>query len=69
VVARLDRHRDAGSAPPVETWPDREHDAVLRRRLVGTGRHDEARAADAIRLELLDHHLIEQRAKLVAHRS
>ena len=68
MVARLDRHRDAGPAPPVEPRAHREHDAVLRRRLVGPGRHDEAGAPDAVRFELLDHDLVEQWAKLVAHR-
>ena len=40
---------------------------MLGRGLVGAGRHDEAGAPDPVRLELLDHDLIEQRTKLMPH--
>ena len=40
VVADLHRHRDAGRLPPVDAGADRQHDPVLRRRLVVAGGHD-----------------------------
>ena len=45
VVAGHDRHLHAHAAPPVEPGPDRQHDAVLGRRLVLAGRQQQARAA------------------------
>src|SRR5688500_15308347 len=68
VVAGLHRHLDPGLFPPVEAGTDREHDSLLRRRLVASRRHDQARAADAVRVELLDDDLVEQGAELVANR-
>ena len=67
MVARPDRHLHADAVPPVEARADREHDPVLGRRLVGAGRHEQARAADAVRIELLDHDAVEEGTKLVAH--
>jgi hypothetical protein len=65
VVARPDRHLHAGRLPPVDAVADREHDPVLGRRLVRARRHDKARAAHAVGLELLDDHSIEQRAQVM----
>jgi len=59
VVAGPNRHLDAGLAPPVATAADRQHDPVLRWRLVRAGRHHEPRLADAIGLELLDDDAVE----------
>ena len=67
VVARGDGHRDARRLPPVDPGPDRQHDAVLRRRLVRAGRHDEPGLADPVGLELLDHHAVEEGPQLLAH--
>src|SRR5262249_48503764 len=67
VVAWLDRHLHADAVPPVESGPDREHDPVLRRRLLGARRNDQARAPHSVRIEFLDHDAIEKRAELVAH--
>ena len=67
MVARLDRHHDPDLLPPVEPRADGQHDPVLGRRLVGARRHDQAGAANAIRIELLDHDPVEQRAELIAH--
>jgi hypothetical protein len=53
--------------PPVEARADREDDPVLGRRLIRSGRDDQARAPDAVGVELLDHDPVEQRTKLVAH--
>jgi hypothetical protein len=53
--------------PPVEPGADREHYAVLGRRLLGAGGHEQAGAADPVGVELLDHDAIEERAKLLAH--
>ena len=47
--------------------PTDEDDPVLRRRLVRAGRHDEARLADAVGLELLDHDAVEEGTQLLAH--
>ena len=67
VVARADGHGHAGGLPPVDPRPDREHDPVLGRRLVRARRHDEARLADPVRLELLDDHPVEEGTQLLAH--
>ena len=63
-----DRHLDTGLTPPVASGADREHDPVLRRRLVRAGRNDEAGLADAVGLELLDDDTVEQRPQVLAHR-
>ncbi len=42
VVPGLDRHPHADVVPPVQSRADREHDPLLRRRLVGAGRHQQA---------------------------
>ena len=67
VVAGLDRHPHADVIPPVEARADRQHDSLLRRRLVGAGGHQQAGAPDAVRIELLDHDAVEQRSQLAAH--
>ena len=59
VVAGSDRHRDPHVIPPVEPGADREHDAVLGRRLLGAGRHEQPGAANPIGVELLDHDAVE----------
>lgn len=61
VVAGNYRHRDAGLLPPVETRADGEDDALLGRWLVGPLGDHQARAPDAIRIQLLDHHTVEDR--------
>jgi hypothetical protein len=68
VVAGLDRHLNPDMGPPVEAGADRQHDALLGRRLVAARRHDEAGAAHTVGVELLDHDLIEERSQLVADR-
>jgi hypothetical protein len=68
VVAGPDRHLDARLAPPVEAGADREDDALLRRRLMAARGDDQARAPDAVLVELLDHDLVEKGAKLMADR-
>jgi hypothetical protein len=68
MIAGFDRHRDADVIPPIEARPNGEHDPVLRRRLVGSRRYEQAGAPDAVRVELLDHDPVEDGAKLVAHR-
>ena len=55
------------AAPPVEPRADREHDSVLRRRLVLAGRQQQPGAPDAVRIELLDHHLVEEGSQLLLH--
>ena len=55
------------AAPPVEPRADREHDPVLRRRLVLTRRQQQPGAPDAIRVELLDDHLVEEGPQLLLH--
>ena len=67
MVAGADRHRDAGGLPPVDPGPDREHDPVLRRRLVRAGRDDEPGLADPVGLELLYDNPVEERPELLAH--
>ena len=62
-----DRHLDAGLRPPVEARADREHDPVLGRRLVGARRDEQARLADPVGLELLDHDAVEEGSQLLAH--
>ena len=62
MIARLDRHLHADTVPPIETRPDREHDPVLGRGLLGARRNDQARAAHAIGIELLDHDAVEEGA-------
>src|SRR4051794_12324644 len=68
VVTGLHRHLDPGLLPPVEPGADGEHDPLLGRRVVGPGRYDEPGPAHPVLIELLDHHLIEQRPKVVANR-
>ena len=67
MVAGPDGHLDADVVPPVESRTDREHDPVLRRRLVAAGRDEQPGAADPVRVELLDHDAVEQRTQLVSH--
>ena len=67
VVAGRHRHLDPGLRPPVEPRPDREHDPVLGRRLVGAGGDQQARLADPVGLELLDHDAVEEWAQLLSH--
>src|SRR4051812_9571368 len=67
VVAGRDRHAHADVVPPVQALADREDDPVLGRRLVGAGRHEQPRAAEALRLELLDHHAVEEGTQEVLH--
>jgi hypothetical protein len=67
VVTGLNRHLHADVIPPVEPGANREHDPVLGRRLVAPWRDEQTGAPDAVRVELLDHDPIEQRAKLLAH--
>src|SRR5437764_819602 len=69
VVAGLDRHHHAHVVPPVEPRADREHDPVLRWRLIGSRRDDQPRAADPVGVELLDDDPVEQRPKVIAHLS
>ena len=59
VVAGFDGHLHADVIPPIEAGADREHDALLRGRLIGPGRHQQAGAPHAIRVELLDHDAVE----------
>ena len=68
VVAGLDRHLDPGARPPVQAGPDREHDPLLGRRLVGAGRDHQPRAPHPVLIQLLDHDLVEERPQLVADR-
>jgi hypothetical protein len=67
VVARLDGHLDAGLLPPIQAGPDGEDDALLRRRVVRSRRDDEPGSAHPILIELLDHHLVEERSELVTN--
>ena len=67
MVAGLDRHPDAGLLPPIQPGPDRQHDPVLRRRLVRSGGNEQPGLADPVGLEFLDDDAIEKRAKVVAH--
>src|SRR3954454_156078 len=67
VVAWGDRHAHADVVPPVQALADREDDPVLGRRLVGAGRDEQPGAAEALRLELLDHHAVEEGAQEVLH--
>src|SRR5690606_27527616 len=68
VVARPDGHLDAGGLPPVDALTDRQHDPVLRRGLRSTRRYDQTGVAHAVRVELLDHDLVKERAeKLLGH--
>src|SRR5829696_867054 len=55
VVAGMHRHADADVLPPVEARADREHDPLLRRRVVAAGRDHEAGAPHPVGVELLDH--------------
>jgi hypothetical protein len=64
VIAGGDRHLDPGLRPPVESAADGEHDSVLGRGLVGAWRHHEARLADPIGFEFLDH---DEGPKLLSH--
>ena len=65
VVAGLHRHLDPCLLPPVQSGANREHDPLLRRRVVASRRHHQARASHAVGIELLDHHSVEQRPELV----
>ena len=67
VVADLHGHRDSGRLPPVDARPDRQHDPVLRRRLVLAGGHDQTRPAYAVGVELLYDNPVEERFQLVTH--
>jgi protein-S-isoprenylcysteine O-methyltransferase Ste14 len=67
VVAGGDRHPDADVLPPVQALADGEHDPVLRWRLVRAGGHEQAGASEALRLELLDHDAVKQRAQELLH--
>src|SRR5206468_5330529 len=69
MVSRTDRHLQAGRRPPVDSRADREDDPMLGRWLVGAGGDDDPRAAEAVRLELLDHDPVEQRTELMSHGS
>jgi hypothetical protein len=68
VITRLHWHLNAGLLPPVEPGSDGEHDALLGRRVVRSGRDDESRPAHPILIELLDHNLVEEGPKLVPNR-
>ena len=68
MVAGAHRHVEALRLPPVDARADRQHDPVLRRRLVVAGRHDQAGAPDPVGIQLLDDHPVEQWAQLVTHR-
>jgi hypothetical protein len=59
VIAWVHRHLDPGLLPPVEPRPNREHDPLLRRWVVSARRDDEAGPPHPIRIELLDHDLVE----------
>jgi very-short-patch-repair endonuclease len=65
MVAWLHGHLDPGLLPPVEPRPDREHDPLLRGRIMGAGGHDESGPAHPVLIELLDHYLVEERPKLM----
>ena len=67
MVAGLDGHAHAHVVPPVQSGPDREHDPLLGRRLVGAGGHEQSGTADAVGVELLDHDTVKQRFELAAH--
>src|SRR3954452_18649319 len=67
VVAGPDGHRDADVLPPVLALADREHDPVLGRRLVAAGRDEQAGAAEALGLELLDDDAVEEGSEDVLH--
>jgi hypothetical protein len=67
VIARLDGHHHADVVPPVQAGPDREHDPVLRRRLVGARRDEQAGSPYAIGVEFFDDDAVEQGSQLVAH--
>ena len=62
-----DGHLDPDAAPPVEPGPDRQHDPVLRRRLVLAGRQEQPGAPHPVGVELLDDHLVEERPQLLLH--
>jgi hypothetical protein len=68
VITGLHRHFDAGLLPPVEPGPDGEHDPLLRRRIVRSGRDDEPGPPHPVGIELLDHDLVEQWPELMPHR-
>lgn len=68
VIARLHRHLYADLLPPVEPRAHSEHDSLLRRRVVATGRYDQAGPPYAVLIELLHDHPVEQRLELVPDR-
>ena len=68
VVAGLYGHVDAGGLPPIETGPDREHDPPGAAARPCQEAH-EAGPAHPVLVELLQHHLIEERAGADAGRS
>jgi hypothetical protein len=67
VISAPDRHLHADVIPPIKPGSDREHDSVLRRRLIGSRRHEQAGAPDPIRVQLLDHDAVEEWSKLISH--
>ena len=62
VIAGPDRHRDPDVLPPVQSGPDREHDAVQRWRFLRARRHDQPGTSNPIGVELLDYDAIEEGA-------
>jgi len=67
MVAGSDRHLYANVIPPIEARANRQHDPVLRRRLVGARWHEQSGASHPVRIELLDDNAVEEWSKLITH--
>ena len=67
MVAGADGHLHADVIPPIEARPDRQHDSVLGRWLVGARGHEQSRTPHPIRVEFLDHDPIEKWFELISH--
>ena len=67
MVTTVHRHLHADVVPPVKAGANRQHDPVLGWRLVVSGRDQQTRATDTVRIKFLDHDTVKQGAQFVAH--
>jgi hypothetical protein len=67
VITRLDGHLHADVIPPIEARADRQHNALLWRRLVGARGNEQTGAPHPVGVELLDDDPVENWAKAMAH--
>jgi len=67
VVAWRDGHLHTGRLPPVDAKANREHDAVLWRRLIVTGSDEQARATESFGFEFFYDDPVEERPQLLTH--